>query len=241
MNRNTPVANANKGNVNTNVGVERTQVDRVLDRYVEALGGREAWQSVTSRVATGTFEMPDLGLTGTTEIYLKAPNRMMFTLTMPGVGTTRTGFNGVTGWAEDPQSGLRSLSGTELEDMKRDAAFYRDIELKNIYPKIELKGSEMIEGRSAHVVEATTADGKTAKMYFDKESGLLVQDEVMREGQAGLTSTKTTYEDYTKIDGIFLPMTLRQSNSLLNFVVKFNEVKHNVAIDDAKFNMPRKR
>ncbi|HET8674224.1 MAG TPA: protein kinase [Blastocatellia bacterium] len=241
VNRNTPVANANKGNVNTNVGVERTQVDRVLDRYVEALGGREAWQSVTSRVATGTFEMPDLGLTGTTEIYLKAPNRMMFTLTMPGVGTTRTGFNGVTGWAEDPQSGLRSLSGTELEDLRRDAAFYRDIELKNIYPKIELKGSEMIEGRSAHVVEATTADGKTAKMYFDKESGLLVQDEVMREGQAGLTSTKTTYEDYTKIDGIFLPMTLRQSSSLLNFVVKFNEVKHNVAIDDAKFNMPRKR
>ena len=137
-------------------GVERTQIDRVLDRYVEALGGREAWQNVTSRVATGTFEMPDLGLTGTAEIYSKAPNRMMFTLTMPGVGTTRTGFNGVTGWAEDPQSGLRSLSGTELEDMKRDATFYREIELKSLYPKIELKGSEMIEGRSAHIVEATT-------------------------------------------------------------------------------------
>ena len=78
-------------------------------------------------------------------------------------------------------------------------------------------------------------------MYFDKESGLLVRDEVMREGLAGLTSTKTTYEDYTKIDGIFLPMTLRQSNSLLNFVVKIKEVKHNVAIDDSKFNMPRRR
>ena len=240
-NRNTPVANANKANTNAGGGVERTQIDRVLDRYVEALGGRMAWQNVTSRVATGTFEMPDLGLTGTAEIYSEAPNRLMFALTMPGVGTTRTGFNGVTGWAEDPQSGLRSLSGTELEDMKRDATFYGAIELKSLYPKIELKGSEMIGGRSAHVVEATAADGKTAKMYFDKESGLLVRDEVMRQGLQGLTETQTTYEDYTKIDGIFLPMTLRQSNSLLNFVVKIREVKHNVAIDDSKFNMPRRR
>jgi hypothetical protein len=54
-----------------------------------------------------------------------------------------------------------------------------------------------------------------------------------------MLTTKTIYENYRKIDGINIPMTLRQSNSLLNFVVKISEVKHNVAIDDSKFNMPR--
>ena len=240
-NNNYPVANANKGNVNTNRAVDRPQLDQVLDRYVEALGGRVAWQTMTSRVATGTFEMPDLGLTGTAEIYAKAPNRMMFALTLPGAGTTRAGFNGVTGWAEDPQNGLRSLSGPELEDMKSDAMFYRDLELKSVYQKLELKGSETIEGRSAHVIEAAASSGKTSKMYFDKQSGLLVREEATREGTEGPITTQTTYENYTKIDGIYLPLTLRQSSSLLNFVVKIKEVKHNVAIDDSKFNMPRRR
>ena len=245
-NRTATVANANKSNANMSNGnmsggADRPQIDRVLDRYVEALGGREAWQNVTSRVAVGTFEMPDLGLSGTAEVYAKAPNRLMFTLTLPGVGTTRTGFNGAAGWAEDPQNGLRMLSGGELEDIKRDATFYKDIELKSVYPKIELKGSETIGGRSAHVVEATTPSGKTAKMYFDKESGLLVRDETTRNGMEGLSATQTSYEDYRKIDGIYLPLTLRQSNSVLNFVLRIKEIKHNVTIDDSKFNMPRSR
>jgi len=249
-NSKSPAENANrvpyipppdKNNSNASPTADRLPIDQVLDRYVEALGGREAWRNLTSRVAIGTFEMPDLGVTGTAEIYAKAPNRMMFTLTVPGVGTTRTGYNGAVGWAEDPQSGLRALSGSELEDMKRDATFNKEMELKSVYPKMELKGTETIGGRSAHVVEATSGDSKTAKMYFDKRSGLLLRDEIMREGLEGLSSTETTYEDYTKIDGVYIPLTLRQTNSLLNFVVKIKEVRHNVAIDDSKFNMPRPR
>jgi serine/threonine protein kinase len=240
-NRNSFGPPSNKSNLNASTSTNRLPIDQVLDRYVEALGGREAWRNLTSRVAIGTFEMTDLGVTGTAEIYAKAPNRLMFALTVPGVGTTRTGYNGSVGWAEDPQNGLRALSGSELEDMKRDATFNKEMELKSVYPKMELKGTETIAGRSAHIVEATSDDDKTAKMYFDKGSGLLVRDEIMREGLEGLSSTETTYEDYTKIDGIYIPLTLRQKNSLLNFVVKIKEVKHNVAIDDSKFNMPRSR
>ncbi|HJQ67608.1 MAG TPA: protein kinase [Blastocatellia bacterium] len=243
VNRNFP-ANTNKSaatNLNMNAGADRPPLDRVLDRYVEALGGRDALQSLTSRVTTGTFEMPDLGLTGTAEIYAKAPNRLMYSLTLPGVGTTRTGFNGATGWAEDPQNGLRSLTGKELEDMKRDAMFYKDMELESAYQKLELKGPQTIDGRSLNVVEATASTGATTKMFFDKESGLLVREEAKREGPEGMTETKTTYENYTKIDGVYLPFTMRQSSSLVNFVVKIKEVRHNVAIDDAKFNMPRTR
>jgi hypothetical protein len=39
-------------------------VDQVLDKYVDALGGRAAWKKITSRQSTGTIEVPALNLYG---------------------------------------------------------------------------------------------------------------------------------------------------------------------------------
>src|SRR6185436_9019259 len=50
-------------------------VDAVLDAYVAALGGREALLAKTSRVARGTFAVPEKGFTRPMEVYAKAPNK----------------------------------------------------------------------------------------------------------------------------------------------------------------------
>ena len=39
------------------------------------------------------------------------------------------------------------------------------------------------------------------------------------------------YEDYREVDGVLCPFTIRNANTL----IKLAEVKHNVAIDDARF------
>ena len=36
-------------------------------------------------------------------------------------------------------------------------------------------------------------------------------------------------------------LVLRQSSSLFNFVIRIREVRHNVSISDARFNMPSSR
>jgi hypothetical protein len=35
-----------------------------------------------------------------------------------------------------------------------------------------------------------------------------------------------------------IPFLMRQVNPMFSLVIKFDEVKHNVEIDDAKFNKP---
>ncbi|HTR24310.1 MAG TPA: hypothetical protein VMI10_10020, partial [Terriglobales bacterium] len=47
--------------------------DQILDRYVKAIGGREAWKKLTSRVSSGTIDVPAMNLSGTIEIREKAP------------------------------------------------------------------------------------------------------------------------------------------------------------------------
>lgn len=51
-------------------------VEAILDKYVAAIGGKAAIEKLSSRVQKGTIEIPSAGITGTIEIYAKAPNKL---------------------------------------------------------------------------------------------------------------------------------------------------------------------
>ncbi|MGC1596474.1 MAG: hypothetical protein WA774_14040, partial [Candidatus Acidiferrales bacterium] len=114
--------------------------DQVLDHYVNAIGGRAAWSKLNSRVSKGTIEIPSMNnLAGTVEIHEKAPNSMLAVITLGGA-VFEQGFDGTTAWSDDPQNGLRVLSGAELADARREADFYHPLDLKKIYSKMSVTG-----------------------------------------------------------------------------------------------------
>ncbi len=213
-------------------------VDQVLDKYVQAVGGKAAIEKLTSRVSKGTLEAPDQGVSGSIEIYAKAPNKTATVVDVPGFGQFRQGFDGTGGWADNPQTGVREMSGQELSITKRGAEFHQVLKLRELYPKMTLKGTQKMGTRNAHVVEADPGDGTLRRMYFDAETGLLVRNEIERDSPEGRSTQDTELEDYKEVDGVKLPFIVRQSNPNLSFVVKISEVRHNVSIDDAKFAKP---
>src|SRR5262249_11688461 len=75
--------------------------DQILDKYVQALGGKAALQAPTSRVMKGSLEAPALGAEGSIEIYAKAPNKQLTEVKLEVAGNPRTGFNGATAWQEE--------------------------------------------------------------------------------------------------------------------------------------------
>src|SRR3989441_8892439 len=81
--------------------------DQIVDKYVQAIGGKAAIEKQTSRVSKGSFEIPAFGASGTAEVYEKAPNKSAAFINIPGFGVVQEGFDGKTAWAQDPQSGLR--------------------------------------------------------------------------------------------------------------------------------------
>src|SRR5271157_6301254 len=213
-------------------------VDQILDKYVKALGGKAAIEKLTSRVSKGTFEMDQLPGPATEEIGAKAPNKQYMVTDLSSFGQSRRGFNGAVGWEDNPQVGLRDITGSELAAMKRDADFYGAIKLKELYPKMTVKGKESVNGHDAYVIEATPPDGAAETMYFDADSGLLVRTQREGEGPNGKVTIDTTFSDYREVDGVKLPFVMHISMGDFAFVIKLNEVKHNVPIDDAKFDKP---
>jgi CubicO group peptidase (beta-lactamase class C family) len=219
-------------------------VDQVLDKYVQAIGGEAALGKLTTGVMKGTIEIPSLGATGSFEVHSKAPNKQVQSSRIKFSNghelNNSRGFDGATGWSLNAtENKFRELNGRELAAEKRDAEFYRDIKLRELYPQMTLKGKVKISARLAYVIEATPAEGGPEKWYFDTGTGLLVRRDVVQEGSKIGQSTSEIYlEDYREVDGVKFPFTLRISAPGAKLIVKFNEIEHNVPIEDAKFNRP---
>lgn len=212
-------------------------VDQILDKYVQAIGGKEAVQKISSRVAKGTFEMAEMGGDATTEIYQKAPDKM-YSVTSSSMGEFKRGFNGTVGWSNDPMQGLAELSGNMLADMKRSSDFYRDIKLKELYPKRTLKGKEAVNGHDAYVVELTPTEGSPETWYFDTDSGFAVRVKSTMDTPNGTMDVDSTISDYREVDGVKFPCTIHQSLGQFEFTIKLSDVKQNVPIDDKIFDKP---
>lgn len=213
-------------------------VDQILDKYVQMLGGKAALEKITSTASKGTFEIAAFGASGSAEVWEKAPNKTALKLDIPGFGLVLEGFNGTVAWSQDPQSGLREKTGAELAATKLDSDFYKPLRLKQLYPKITVKGKEKVGEKDAYVLTATPAEGAAETWYFDAASGLLTRMDLERESPQGKMAVQVFQEDYKEVDGIKIPHTMRQVTSAFTIVIKLDEVKHNVAIDETKFNKP---
>lgn len=223
---------------NTGDGSALPSINDILKKYVAAVGGEAAIKKVTSRYARGTIEIPAMGVSGPTESWAKVPNRTMFIVSFPGFGEVKQGFDGTAGWSIDPFSGNRDLDGSELAQTKRNAEFYADLMMTELFPTLTVKGKSKVGEQDAWVVEAVPAEGDAEKFYYDVGTGLLVRRDFEAESPQGKMPTESYFEDYREIDGVKMPFTIRQINPAFTLLIKFEEVKHNVAIDDEKFKKP---
>ena len=214
-------------------------VEQILDRYVQALGGRAAIEKLNTREAVGTFTIAGTPLKGTVESYGKAPNKLAIFTRVPGLGDIFEGYDGTVSWSFDPTNGLRERTGLELAQSQFDAEFYKDMKLKELYSKMELKGTEKIGGREAYRIIATAPKGSPEKLYFDVQTGLLVRNDAVREGPQGKTAFEVYFDDYREVDGIKFPFVQRWTTSDYSATIKYDSVKHNGAIDDSKFSKPK--
>jgi outer membrane lipoprotein-sorting protein len=214
-------------------------LDEILANYEKAVGGKAAFEKLTSRVSKGSFILREMGNPGTTEIYQKAPNKMVTITDVPGFGVVRSGVDGAVAWLDTPQYGIQELTGDAAAATKRGGDFYRPIRLKETYRKMVVKAKESFEGRDVYVVQATPAEGAPELLSFDAASGLLVRRQTQMNGPQGTVDIDTRLSDYREVDGVKLPFKIDQERSDISFTINVTEVKHNVPIDDAKFERPK--
>src|SRR5947209_4992972 len=239
----TPPANAAAGGPGGGAGPRPPAeplptVDQVLDKFVQAIGGKAAYEKLHNRemrgiqVVTGGTEIP-------LETYQAAPNKVVTILTTPKQGVITTGYNGTVGWTKN-QRGQRELAGAQLDLMRRAADFYGDVHLKELYPDLRVVGRSRLGDREVYVLSSKVSDTRTERLYFDAQTGLLLRIQGITQTMLARIPDQTDFEDYRDVDGVKLPFTIRLSgiNPQNDWMRKYTEIKHNVTVDESKFNPP---
>ena len=212
--------------------------DQIIEKYVQALGGKAALEKINSRTTKGTLDIPAATLSGTMETYEKAPNKWISIANITGFGVVQTAYDGTKGWSDHPVLGLRDLAGVELANTKLEAEFHKAIKLKQLYPTIAVNSKVKVGDKDAYLLEATPKEGTAEKWYFDAQTGLLIRTDGVQESPEGQMPVEVYFEEYKEVDGVKVPVAMRISYPMFVINIKTQEVKHNVPVDDAKFNKP---
>jgi zinc protease len=214
--------------------------EQIIEKSLEASGGRAAMSKLTSTYASGSIEFVTTHMRGQMEMYAKAPNKQLVISKLEGVGEVRQGFDGEVAWGQDPSGAVEKVTDDALDDVRRSAVFNAALKWRELYPKVELVGEEAVGGRPAWVVRLTPATGKPEKHYFDQQTFMLVKEAGTRDiPKQGAVEISVELSDYREIGGIKVPFRIKQAMVPLgDMIITLSEVKNNIAIDDAQFAMP---
>jgi len=220
--------------------------DQILDRYIQAVGGAQKLAKLTSFVAKGTYSGFDTSTDKVpVEVYAKAPDQRATILHAPvGGGVTKdatTTYDGHSGWinAANTLVPMLTLTGGNLEGAKVDAALSFPGGIKTFLTNWRAGFPETsIGGRNIQVIEGNIG-GSGVKLYFDKQSGLLVRQLRYAKTVVGLNPTQVDYSDYREIAGVKLPFKWIVTWTDGQSTFEMNSIQPNVPIDPTKFAMPR--
>ena len=213
-------------------------LETVLQRYVDAIGGKDALAKLTTRVIKGKVDLIGVSRGGQMEGYMKAPNKSLTVLNVQPLGVVKQGFDGHSGWFFSKSVGTRNLKGPELAALTADADFYRDLRIRELYPTTKLLGKTKSGFRELYVVQAVPRGGAAEHFYFDVETGLLFRRDTARQTSEGMVRAEMYYGDWREVDGIRLPFSITQSMARMTLAFTVEEVKHNVPLEEAVFRRP---
>jgi photosynthetic reaction center cytochrome c subunit len=234
------------------LAVALPSADQILANYVRALGGEEAIRKVTTRVVTATQFIPtgpggQIPVPAQTEQYQKAPNFVLNIYRTPTY-TISEGFDGTTRWAQDANGRVIDAPKIDQDRARRTSIFFDGLDLKQRYSKLTVAGIERVQDRDAYLVVADVPDDTPDRLYFDRDTGLLLRKTTDWPTPLGAIRFEVNYEDYrdaghgVKVPFLvkMIPATPRMEQGVVA-TVRVQKVEENVPIDDAKFRKPESK
>ena len=197
----------------------------IIDRYIEAMGGRKAILAHTSSHLSGTMTVTGSGLTGAVEIYGAKPDKSLVKINLGGIGDLFEGFDGINAWSISPMTGPMLTQGKELDEKKFDADFYSDLHDPARYTSMKTVEKMTFEGRPCYKVSLVKKDGGEDIEFFDVATGLKAGAMMTRESQMGPISATQALSDYKKFGELLLPTTMKQSQMGVDQIVKVTMIE----------------
>jgi hypothetical protein len=184
---------------------EKQRVRAVLERWLEAQGGRRRLASLQNiqcflRVEEG-------GARNYLSTVETADGRYRYDLLIGGTFNISGGFDGTLGWQNAGTLGVGVYPGLR-GDPYWSMGCVRAVQVEKLFPVRRSLPDEPVNGRTCSVL-GLTAEGKSEeRWFFDQENGQLVR---VTRGTGG-QEMSVTYANFRAVAKIKLPYTMTISN-----------------------------
>jgi len=210
--------------------------DVVIEKYVQAIGGAAAIQKVTSRIEKGNAEV--MGQKMPITVYTKTPDKRASYLQTPH-GDSITAYNGSAGgWLGSPGRPIHDMSVSEDAAASLDADLHFALDLKTTFTELKAATPAKIDDHETNVLIGAREKQPPVKLYFDRQSGLLIRMVRYSDTLLGLNPTQIDYADYREVNGVKTPFRWTLARPSGAFTIQIDSITQNIPIDDAKFTRP---
>jgi hypothetical protein len=179
-------------------------VHQVMDRYVRAIGGREAVFKHKSMTVHGKFELPAKGLSFDRTVYYKN-GKMLYEIALPDGSRYQEGFDGTVAWQLDPKDGPRISEGNEVKSKERDADMYYSGRILDYFSSMEVVDITQFEGHTCYHLKGTNKWGIVNEHFYDTTSGLLVGYRFNSKWRGCAGEETEVFSDYQDFGGWLRP------------------------------------
>jgi hypothetical protein len=213
--------------------------EQIIDKHIEATGGRAAYEKQKSLYLKGTVEFTGQSIKGKIKTYMKTPDKILVILSLEGFGDFNQGYDGKIAWSQDPINGLQTLGGMEKARLAREAG-NSILQWKQFYKSVEVVGTEKVGERNTFKVKFTPTEGKPSYQYFDKETFLVLRADTVQESAQATMDVQSYMSDYRFVGGVKMAFKSRVTMPQGEMVVQFTQAMPNYAIEDSMFAYPAK-
>jgi outer membrane lipoprotein-sorting protein len=218
-------------------------VDTILTKYFEAIGGPARWNEVKTLKYTG--KMNSMGKLFQMAIVYKRPDKCRIDFSLGHIYFIQS-YDGREAWKYNPTtegSKPEVLEGDEAEDLLETCDFDGPlVDPKSKGIKVELAGKEKIDGREAYNLKITFKSGNADNYYLDAKTYLpfMVKGTTKQDGKV-LPST-TIIDQYIDTGGVTIPYYFKfdAKGGEGSEIIKVSTVELNAKLDDSVFVFPRR-
>ena len=220
---------------------EQLSADDIVDAYLEAIGGVENWQSLTSTRMEVSMSQMGVNMPG---VMIQAPpNKQRIEINAMGKEIIQA-YDGETAWTINPFAGSTEAQLMPPESAEQFSRQSYENDFINYAEKghsIAYLGQQDVNGVKCYELKMTDSDGVESFNYFDSATMLLImQKTYIPDGEYAGEAVETYFSNYQENDGLWVPtLTESKSRGTTQLSITINKVEYNLELDESVFAFPK--
>ncbi len=186
-------------------------LDDILKNYFENIGGEDEWRKINSITIKGKTSAQ--GMTMPITIQTMTPAYFKMEMDFQGKKFIQA-YDGTTAWMLNPFMGGSEPTKSDEEQTKQmSKQKFQDefIDYEEKGHKVELTGTEEVDGTETYKVKMTKKDGDVVFYFFETENFVpIMVRSLMDSGPMKGQAVETFMSDYQEVDGLMMAFTTEQ-------------------------------